>query len=79
MSLSPQVMLVEEKGLNNQIKRLSDLVPDKTLDEEAGYSITAKYLQEQLKKAGAEINNLKAEVKYERQLRIGGAKYHVNT
>ena len=48
MSLSPQVMLVEEKGLNNQIKRLSDLVPDKTLDEEAGYSITAKYLQEQL-------------------------------
>ena len=38
-----------------------------------------EYLQEQLKKAGAEINNLKAEVKYERQLRIGGAKYHVNT
>ena len=41
MSLSPQVLLVEERGLNNQIKRLSDLVPDKTL-------VTAKYLQEQL-------------------------------
>ena len=29
-----------------------------------------EYLQEQLRKAGAEINNLKAEVKYERQLRL---------
>ena len=35
-----------------------------------------EYLQEQLRKAGAEINNLKAEVKYERQLRLEGAKYH---
>ena len=35
-----------------------------------------EYLQDQLRKAGAEINNLKAEVKYERQLRLEGAKYH---
>ena len=35
-----------------------------------------EYLQEQLRKAGAEINNLKAEVKYEWQLRLEGAKYH---
>ena len=41
MTIEPQVMLVEERGLNNQIKRLSDLVPDKTL-------VTAKYLSEQL-------------------------------
>lgn len=37
-----------------------------------------EYLQEQLRKAGLEIQNLEAEVKYERQLRIGGTKYHVN-
>jgi len=37
------------------------------------------YLQEQLRKAGIEINNLEAEVKYERQLRIHGATNHVNT
>lgn len=37
------------------------------------------YLQEQLRKAGIEINNLEAEVKYERQLRIHGATHHVNT
>tara|TARA_R110000868_G_scaffold107838_2_gene294863 strand:+ start:488 stop:748 length:261 start_codon:yes stop_codon:yes gene_type:complete len=37
-----------------------------------------EYLQEQLRKAGLEIKNLEAEVKYERQLRIGGTKYHVN-
>ena len=37
------------------------------------------YLQDQLKKAGIEINNLEAEVKYERQLRIQGATSHVDT
>ena len=37
------------------------------------------YLQEQLRKAGIEINNLEAEVKYERQLRIHGTTNHVNT
>lgn len=38
-----------------------------------------EYLQEQLRKAGEEIKYLKSEVKYERELRIGGTKYHVNT
>ena len=38
-----------------------------------------EYLQEQLRKAGEEIKYLKAEVKYERELRIQGAKHHVNT
>ena len=38
-----------------------------------------EFLQEQLRKAGAEIKFLKAEVKYERELRIGGTKYHANT
>ena len=43
MSLSPQVMLVEEKGLNNQIKRIKDLVPNDNLKE---YPLN--YLKEQL-------------------------------
>ena len=38
-----------------------------------------EYLQEQLRKDGEEIKYLKAEVKYERELRIQGAKHHVNT
>lgn len=38
-----------------------------------------EFLQEQLRKAGAEIKFLKAEVNYERELRIGGTKYHANT
>ena len=43
MAIEPQIMLVEERGLNNQIKRLKTLVPNK--DE---YLSTAKYLEEQL-------------------------------
>ena len=56
-----------DKGYNDLVETNEKLTKQK------------EYLQEQLRKAGAEINNLKAEVKYERQLRIGGAKYHVNT
>ena len=35
-----------------------------------------EYLQKQLIKAGEEIKFLKADVKYERELRLKGAKYH---
>jgi len=35
-----------------------------------------KFLKEQNLNLQLEIKNLQAEVKYERQLRVGGAKYH---
>ena len=61
---------------------LKSIVTDYTFDlkqsEEARLKLVKikNYLQEQLRKAGEEIKNLKAEVKYERQLRLEGAKHH---
>ena len=37
------------------------------------------YLLNELRMQVAELNFVKAEVNYERELRIKGAKYHVNT
>ena len=80
---------MDDVYLNHFSKDLQEAIRKKRRKTDKGYNdleeaiemLTKQkeYLQEQLKKAGAEINNLKAEVKYERQLRKGGAKYHVNT
>ena len=48
MSIQPQQMLVEERGLENQIKRLKDLVPTKDDADRDDLMYTAKYLQERL-------------------------------
>ena len=48
MSIQPQHLLVEEKGLSNQIKRLKDLVPTKDDADRDDLMYTAKYLQERL-------------------------------
>ncbi len=48
MSIQPQQMLVEERGLENQIKRLKDLVPTKDDADKDDFIYTAKYLQERL-------------------------------
>lgn len=70
------------KDLRNSIKKKKLTKSDRGDNdlEEVIDKLTKQkeYLQEQLRKAGLEIQNLEAEVKYERQLRIGGTKYHVN-
>ena len=43
----PQVMLVEERGLGNQIKRLKDLIPEYKYLNKPDFYFTAKYLREQ--------------------------------
>ncbi len=48
MSIQPQHLLVEEKGLSNQIKRLKDLVPTKEDADLDNFMFTSKYLQERL-------------------------------
>ena len=48
MSIQPQHLLVEEKGLSNEIKRLKDLVPTKDDADRDDLMYTAKYLQERL-------------------------------
>tara|TARA_B100000965_G_scaffold97914_1_gene80073 strand:+ start:2977 stop:3231 length:255 start_codon:yes stop_codon:yes gene_type:complete len=48
MSIQPQHLLVEEKGLSNQIKRLKDLVPTKEDADLDNFMFTPKYLQERL-------------------------------
>jgi len=60
----------EQKG-NGKLEKQNNL------SEQVDRLITQKkYLQAQLRKAGAEIKNLEAEVKYERELRLGGTAYH---
>ena len=79
------MLLMDDVYLNHFSKDLQEAIRKKNRkhckykDELEMLTKQKEYLQEQLKKAGAEINNLKAEVKYERQLRIRGAKYHANT
>lgn len=62
----------------NLKSRVTDYTFDLKQSEEARLKLVKikNYLQEQLRKAGEEIKNLKAEVKYERQLRLEGAKHH---
>jgi len=60
MSLSPQVMLVEERGLNNQIKRLKDLVPTESSKE---YPL--QYLKEQLTTIIEDLEDIKLCIKSE--------------
>ena len=48
MSFKPQQMLVEERGLENQIKRLKDLVPTKADVENDELLNTVGYLRTQL-------------------------------
>ena len=76
---------MDDVYLNNFSKDLQEAIRKKTRknckhkDELDMLTKQKEYLQDQLKKAGEEIKFLKAEVKYERELRIGGTKYHANT
>ena len=65
MSIQPQHLLVEEKGLENQIKRLKDLVPTKDDADRDDFIYTAKYLQERLTTIIADLETIKDCIKSE--------------
>ena len=60
MSIQPQQMLVEERGLENQIKRLKDLVPTESSKE---YPLG--YLKEQLTTIIEDLEDIKLSIKSE--------------
>ena len=65
MSIEPQQMLVEERGLENQIKRLKDLVPTKDDADRDDFIYTAKYLQERLTTIIEDLETIKDCIKSE--------------
>ena len=65
MSIQPQHLLVEEKGLENQIKRLKDLVPTKQDVENDELLNTVGYLQTQLLTVIENLEDIKACLKSE--------------
>ena len=73
---------MDDVYLNHFSKDLQEAIRKKTRknckhkDELDMLTKQKEYLQDQLKKAGEEIKFLKADVKYERELRLEGAKYH---
>ena len=63
---NPQQMLVEEKGLENQIKRLKDLIPSKQNRKECFVSgMTGQYLAEQLTSIVESLEDIKTGIKHE--------------
>ena len=65
MSIQPQHLLVEEKGLSNQIKRLKDLVPTKEDADLDNFMFTSKYLQERLTEVIEDLETIKDCIKSE--------------
>ena len=65
MSIQPQQMLVEERGLENQIKRLKDLVPTKDDADRDDFIYTAKDLQERLTTIIEDLETIKDCIKSE--------------
>ena len=65
MSIQPKQMLVEEKGLENQIKRLKDIVPTKQDVENDELLNTVGYLQTNLLTVIENLEDIKASLKSE--------------
>ena len=65
--IKPQHLLVEERGLERQIKKLKDLIPsDKSLSPNKLVSFsTLKYLQEQLTTIAKDLEDIKYSIKSE--------------
>ena len=61
----PQQMLVEERGLGNQIKRIKDLIPSKEEADRNDITFTAKYLEEQLTAIVQNLEDIKTGIKHE--------------
>ena len=65
MTIEPQVMLIEERGLENQIKRLNVLIPSVADIEKEEFIFTVKYLQEQLTTIVEDLEDIKLSIKSE--------------
>ena len=61
----PQHLLVEERGLGNQIKRIKDLIPSKTDAQNNVLMGTVGYLQEQLTTIVQSLEDIKTGIKHE--------------
>ena len=61
----PQHLLVEERGLGNQIKRIKDLIPSKEEADRNDITFTAKYLEEQLTAIVESLEDIKTGIKHE--------------
>jgi hypothetical protein len=61
----PQHLLVEERGLGNQIKRIKDLIPSKENADKNEITFTAKYLEEQLTDIVQNLQDIQTGVKHE--------------
>jgi hypothetical protein len=61
----PQHLLVEERGLGNQIKRIKDLIPSKEEAVECNTLGSAKYLEEQLTAIVESLEDIKTGIKHE--------------
>jgi len=64
MTIKPQQMLVEERGLENQIKRLKDILPSRKGNNRI-FPYTAKYLAEQLTSIVKDLEDIKYSIKSE--------------
>ena len=60
MTYKPQHLLVEERGLRNQIKKIKDLIP-----KDNDFGMTNKYLQEQLTDIVESLEDIKIGIKHE--------------
>jgi len=63
--IEPQHMLVEERGLERQIKKLKDLVPTERDAKKDDFIYTSKYLQERLMSIIEDLEVIKFSVKSE--------------
>ena len=61
----PQHLLVEERGLGNQIKRIKDLIPEYKNLNKSDFYFTAKYLREQLTAIVESLEDIKTGIKHE--------------
>lgn len=61
----PQHLLVEERGLGNQIKRLKDLIPSKEEADRNDITFYPKYLEEQLTAIVESLEDIKTGIKHE--------------
>lgn len=65
MTFIAQLLLVEERGLGNQIKRIKDLIPSKENADKNEITFTAKYLEEQLTNIVENLQDIQTGVKHE--------------
>tara|TARA_B100001123_G_C14867241_1_gene850466 strand:- start:2 stop:223 length:222 start_codon:yes stop_codon:yes gene_type:complete len=61
----PQHLLVEERGLGNQIKKIEDLIPSRKDADKNDITFTATYLREQLTNVVLNLEDIKAGIKHE--------------